>query len=106
MGEIDYGKYGLDIGNANYGKDIFLSYREPVMQNGNKIGQGLTTNMVYLQGKIGYVLNPKYNLRLELGGIYRSEKNSAFNDKTSMLTFGVRSSFRQIYTDLASYKSH
>jgi hypothetical protein len=106
MGEIDYGHYGLDIGSDNYGKDIFRSYREPVHDNGNNIGQGLTTNMVYLQGKIGYILNPKYNLRLELGGIYRTEKNSAFNDKTSMITFGVRSSFRQIYTDLASYKSH
>ena len=106
MGEVDYGHYGLDIGGANYGKDIFLHYNQPVQLNGNNIGQGLTTNMVYLQGKIGYLLNPKYNLRLELGGIYRTEKNSAFNDKTSMITFGVRSSFRQVYNDLASYKTH
>lgn len=106
MGEFDYGHYGLDIGTDNYGKDIFQSYRDPVHDNGNYIAQGITTNMVYLQGKIGYVLNPKYNLRLELGGIYRTEKNSVFNEKTSMLTFGLRSSFRQIYSDLASYKSH
>jgi hypothetical protein len=106
MGEADYGHYGLDIGGRNYGKDIFQSYQDPVQQFGNNIGQGLKTNMVYLQGKIGYLLNPKYNLRLELGGIYRTEKNSAFNDKTSMITFGVRSSFRQVYNDLASYKTH
>jgi hypothetical protein len=47
---------------------------------------------------LAYLLNPKYNLRLELGGIYRTEKNSDFNDKTAMITFGLRSSFRQIYT--------
>ena len=105
-GEIDYGHYGLDINNLNYGKDIFLSYREPARENGNYTGQGLTTNMIYLQGKVAYLLNPKYNLRLELGGIYRNEKNSQFNDKTAMITFGLRSSFRNIYTDLTSYKTH
>ncbi|MEB0261647.1 MULTISPECIES: gliding motility protein RemB [unclassified Mucilaginibacter] len=106
MGEANYGRYGLDMNGINYGKDIFRHYTTPLARDGNIIGQGLKTNMVYLQGKIGYVLNPKYNLRLELGGIYRTEKNSDFNDKTSMITFGVRSSFRQIYTDLASYKTH
>ncbi|MES2268264.1 MAG: gliding motility protein RemB [Bacteroidota bacterium] len=106
MGEVDYGRYGLDMNNLNYGKDIFQHYTKPVALYGNYIGQGLKTNMVYLQGKVGYVLNPKYNLRLELGGIYRTEKNSDFNDKTSMITVGVRSSFRQIYTDITSYKTH
>lgn len=106
MGEIDYGRYGLDMNNINYGKDIFNSYTSPVSKYGNTIGQGLKTNMVYLQGKVGYLLNPKYNLRLELGGIYRTEKNSDFNDKTAMITFGIRSSFRQVYNDLASYKTH
>jgi hypothetical protein len=106
MGEVDYGRYGLDIGNLNYGKDIFNSYSDPIAKYGNTIGQGLKTNMVYLQGKVSYLLNPKYNLRLELGGIYRTEKNSDFNDKTGMITFGVRSSFRQVYNDLTSYKTH
>lgn len=105
-GEVDYGHYGLDINNVNYGKDIFQSYREPARTTGNYTGQGLTTNMIYLQGKVAYLLNPKYNLRLELGGIYRNEKNSQFNDRTAMITFGLRSSFRNIYTDLASYKAH
>lgn len=106
MGEVDYGRYGLDKDNLNYGKDIFNSYSDPIATYGNTIGQGLKTNMVYLQGKIGYLLNPKYNLRLELGGIYRTEKNSDFNDKTAMVTFGIRSSFRQVYSDLTSYKTH
>jgi hypothetical protein len=105
-GEADLGKYGLDINNLNYGKNPFLNYQNPAKTDGNYIGQGLTTNLVYLQGKIAFLLNPKYNLRLELGGIYRTEKNTAFNDKTSMITFGMRSSFRDLHTDLASFKSH
>ncbi|RFZ81785.1 gliding motility protein RemB [Mucilaginibacter terrenus] len=106
-GEVDLGHYGLDVGTAeNNGKNIFLSYRNPVKFDGNYIGQGLTTNMVYLQGKVAFVINPKTNLRVELGGIYRTEKNSAFNDKTAMITFGIRSSFRDMYTDLTSFRSH
>lgn len=104
-GEADYGHYGLDINGINYGKDIFQTYPTPNTY-GNYIGQGLTTNMYFLEGKVAYVLNPKYNLRIELGGIYRQEQNSEFKDKTSMLTIGLRSSFRQIYSDLASYKTH
>lgn len=105
-GEADYGHYGLDINNLNYGKNPFLNYQNPAKVDGNFIGQGLTTNMVYLQTKVAFLLNPKYNLRLELGGIYRTEKNTAFNDKTTMVTFGIRSSFRDLHTDVASFKSH
>jgi len=61
---------------------------------------------VYLEGKVGYLLNPKYNLRIELGAMFRNETNTQFNDKTSLITIGLRSSFRQLYTDLASYKTH
>ncbi len=105
-GELDYGHYGLDMNNLNFGKDIFQQYVDPARAFGNYTGQGLTTNMVYLEGKVAYLLNPKYNLRFELGGLYRSEKNSQFHDKTGMLTFGIRSSFRAIYNDIASYKTH
>lgn len=105
-GELDYGRYGLDKNGLNYGKDVFQDYSKPVKDLGNYIGQGITTNMYYLEGKVAYVLNPKYNLRIELGGIYRNETNAAFNDKTTIITIGLRSTFRNLYTDIASFKSH
>lgn len=105
-GEADYSRYGLDINGLNYGKDIFLPYQNPAKLYGNYIGQGLTTSMHYLEGKVAYLLNPKYNLRLEIGGIYRQEKNVQFTDKTTMITIGLRSSFRTMYSDLASYRTH
>jgi hypothetical protein len=105
-GEVDFGRYGLDEGGFNYGKDLFQPYTAPAKADGNYIGQGITTNMYYVEGRIAYVLNPKYNLRIEVGGIYRNETNSAFNDKSSMITIGIRSSFRNLYTDIASYKTH
>lgn len=105
-GELDYGHYGLDINGINYGKDPFQDYTNPGKLLGNYTGQGLTTSMVYVEGKVAYLLNPKYNLRIELGGMIRNEKNTQFNDKTTMITLGLRSSFRNLYTDIASYKAH
>jgi len=112
-GEADFGRYGLDENGLNYGKDIFELYTEPARavnganaSYGNYTGQGLTTNLVYLEGKAAFVLNPKYNLRIELGVIYRTEDNSQFKDKTTWFTLGLRSSFRNLYTDLASFMPH
>jgi hypothetical protein len=105
-GEADYGHYGLNVNGLNYGKDIFQIYTQPAKAYGNYTGQGLTTNMYYFEGKVAYLLNPKYNLRIELGGIWRQDHNTQFDDKTAMLTIGLRSSFRNLYTDLVSYKTH
>lgn len=105
-GETDLGYYGLDVPGINYGKDIFKVYTIPARVYGNYMGQGITTNMVYVEGKVAYLLNPKYNLRIELGGLFRDEKNTSFHDRTAMLTIGLRSSFRELYNDIASYKTH
>jgi hypothetical protein len=116
--EFDYGHYGLDDNGLNYGKDVFMSYLKPARYNGppenygtrdgattvgNYIGQGLTTNMYFTEAKVAYLLNPKYNLRIELGGIYRNETNSKFASNTKMITLGLRSSFRNLYQDISSY---
>ena len=105
-GETDFGRYGFDMNGINYGKDIFNLYTNPARIYGNYTGQGLTTNLVYFEGKVAFLLNPKTNLRIELGAIYRTEDNSSFNDKTTWITLGLRSSFRDLYTDLASFKPH
>jgi hypothetical protein len=104
--EADFGRYGFDIDGLNYGKDIFNVYTDPAREEGNYTGQGLTTNLVYLDGKVAFLLNPKYNLRIEFSAIYRTENNTQFNDKTTWFSIGLRSSFRNLYTDLASYKPH
>lgn len=105
-GEIDLGLYGLDINGLNYGKDIFKLYTNPAQAFGNYIGQGLTTHMSYFEGKAAFLLNPKYNLRIELGAIIRTETNDQFSDKTAMITIGLRSSFKNWYNDISSYKTH
>jgi hypothetical protein len=119
-GQVNYGHYGLDPNGVNWGKDISKSYLTPARFNGNPadfgtrnslittgnfIGQGLTTNMYYAEGKVAYLLNPKYNLRIEIGALYRKETNAAYTDKTTMLNIGLRSSFRSLYQDITAVRS-
>lgn len=98
-GKLDIASYGLDINNLNYGKDIFKPYNTAVANEGNYIGNGLKTNFLYFDGNVSFVINPKTNLRFELGGVYRKENNSQFTNKTVWINFGLRSSFRQLYYD-------
>lgn len=105
-GQVQYANYGLDINGLNYGKDIFRSYATPARLTGNYIGQGLITHLYYAQAKVAYVLNPKYNLRIEFGALFRREHNTEFLDRTSLFSIGLRSSFRTIYTDIASFRMH
>jgi hypothetical protein len=104
--EGDLARYGFDMNGLNFGKNIFEIYTNPARVEGNYTTQGLTTNMVYFEGKVAYLVNPKYNLRLELGAIARDERNTQYNDKAVIITFGIKSSFRQVYNDLASFKPH
>jgi hypothetical protein len=91
--------YGLDPYGQNYGKNIFLSYDVRSLSYGSHVGQGLKTNLHFLEGKVAYLINPKYNLRLELGAVFRKEKSVDFVENTKLITFGLRSTFRNLYQD-------
>lgn len=99
QGQASYARYGLDPAGENYGSNIFLSYNTRANDYGNHVGQGLKTDLNFLEGKVSYLLNPKYNLRIELGGVYRSEKSVEYTEKTKLITFGLRSTFRNLYQD-------
>lgn len=91
--------YGLDINGLNYGKDIYKPYTTRIDDYGVKIGHGLTTDLFYADIKLGYLLNPKNNLRVEFGYAYRTEKNTELNDKQQFFNIGLRASFRNLYKD-------
>ncbi|RQO68079.1 gliding motility protein RemB [Pedobacter sp. KBW06] len=98
QGQLMYARYGLDPEGFNYGKDIFKPYGTRVSDYGNSIGQGIKTNLYFAEGRVSYLLNPKYNLRIELGGVYRKESNT-ISKSTGLVTFGLRSTFRNLYQD-------
>ena len=84
----------------NYGGDIFQSYNTAPNRYGNKIGQGVQNDLFYADFKAAYVLNPKYNLRLELGYTQRYNKiEGEATQKSGVINFGLRSSFRNLYSD-------
>lgn len=91
--------YGLDGNNDNFGKDILKSYSTRESSTGNFIGQGIKTNLNLANIKTSYLLNPNYNLRIELEGIFRRESNVISIQKANWVNIGLRSSFRNLYYD-------
>jgi len=98
-GELMLARYGLDTANTNFGKNIFKSYETRTLDYDNHIGQGLSTNLLYLQGTIAFLLNPKNNMRLEVSVIGRKEKNDVWKFNEYIFQIGLRSTFRQLYYD-------
>lgn len=93
-GQSMFSRYGVDPdATSNYGQDLF---KQTIDNNTFQIGQGQTTNLFYNELRLAYVLNPKYNLRFELGLINRRQNNLETLEKVNanIFTIGLRSSFR------------
>ncbi|RKR84998.1 hypothetical protein BDD43_5254 [Mucilaginibacter gracilis] len=99
QGQLNYAKYGLNTATVNYGKDITIADNALLPASNTGTGQGIATTLKYAEGTVAYVLNPKYNLRLEIGAVLRQETNALTDTKTTLVTFGLRSSFRNLYHD-------
>jgi len=97
-----YSRFGTDADPlTNMGGDIFQSYRSIPNMYDNYIGQGVKNDLYYADVKAAYVLNPKYNLRLELGYTQRYNKiEGSPTEKSGVISFGLRSSFRNFYGDI------
>jgi len=98
QGQLNYAQFGLDANGANDGGNLTLSF-DPSTVIGSTTGQGIRTNLYYGEGTVAFIINPKYNLRLEIGGLYRRETNSLGVNNTKLITFGLRSTFRDLYHD-------
>ncbi|KHJ39138.1 hypothetical protein PBAC_07380 [Pedobacter glucosidilyticus] len=99
-GKVNLAQYGLDAtANDNFGKDIYKPYGTRNSDYNNITTQGLKTSLLVATGRISYLINPKYNLRLELGGLIRSESNDRGDRNTALISLGLRSSFRNFYDD-------
>jgi hypothetical protein len=99
QGQLNYAKFYGNNGNLNYvnGFIQFDNLNTPPGATTNS--QGMAANLRYAEGTVAFLINPKYNLRLELGGLYREEKSTASDLKTTLITFGLRSTFRNLYHD-------
>lgn len=102
--QFENSKQGLDkkANNVllNYGSNIVRANNANLPSGDiNTTGQGLATTLNYLEGVVSYLINPKYNLRIELSGLIREQKNTLITSNTTLISLGLRSSFRNIYHD-------
>ncbi|MCA5006489.1 gliding motility protein RemB [Sphingobacterium bovistauri] len=101
-GKAMISSFGTDPNaETNMGGDIFQPYTAIPNMYGNKIGQGVKNNLYFADLRASYVLNPKYNLRLELGYTQRYRRiEGEATQKSGVINFGLRSSFRNFYGDI------
>ncbi|HTD42269.1 MAG TPA: hypothetical protein VK671_16680, partial [Mucilaginibacter sp.] len=93
QGQINYAKYAT--GTAQLTGAAGTNLAPGIISS----GQSFTNTLKYAEGTIAYVLNPKYNLRIEVGGLLRQSTSSVSDTKTAMFIFGLRSTFRDLYHD-------
>jgi hypothetical protein len=96
---------GLDSLKRNYGGDIFRSYNDNRVNDfGVNLFQGIKTQTLFGDIKIGYLVNPITNLRLELGMTVRriTPELSVGNLKpetTKFFYFGLKTDLYNQYHD-------
>jgi hypothetical protein len=101
MLQVNYAMFGLDStnGNTNVGTNILASYQTRDNEYGNKMLQGIPGSLLFVDLRLAYVLNPKTNMRIELGYIYRDYRVDGISTNSNIISFGLRSSFRNLYFD-------
>jgi hypothetical protein len=95
---------GRDSVNTNYGSDVFKDYNTRASEFGVNLFQGIKTNTLFGDIKIGYLVNPRTNLRLELGMTVRRttpdvEVGSLKAETTKFFYFGLKTDLFNQYHD-------
>ena len=86
--------------SSNVGQNIFLSYTTRPFDYGNYTTQGVKTTLLQSQFKFTYYIISDMNMRVELGYIQRSEKNTENYILQNPFCFlGFKTSFWNTYCD-------
>ncbi len=97
--KMNFAMYGADTAGKDFGKNIFIPYDQHVSELGNKIGQGLKTNLTIADASLSYLLNRRTNMRVEAGVTLRKEQNAKWDKQMQYVYFGIRTGMRNIYYD-------
>jgi hypothetical protein len=93
---------GADSLGKNYGQNVFNSdYTAYVgtTPNSTPMLQGVKSTLDSYDLKLGYLINPSYNLNLVVGMMMRDYRNSTTNAKTDYIYLGLQTSLSNIYYD-------
>ena len=83
-------KKGYDKDSINYGGDVRSDYRNIASQYGNKIGQGETTDLMYLSARANYMLFHNFFIEVEQTLRNQSSISGLKNETTFYTQFGIR----------------
>ena len=99
--KLIHAKYGGEItgDTTNYGSDIFMPYDENYKEFGNDIAQGNTSNLQIIDLRVGYIINPKTNMKIELGLTNRSLSDRNTTDDNQYLFFSFKTDLQNFYYD-------
>ncbi|MFA6924220.1 MAG: hypothetical protein WC223_08175 [Bacteroidales bacterium] len=97
--KINYAMYGTDTSYVNLGRNIFYSDNSALHLYNNYIGQGLETTLIYEECRIAYLINPRTNMRFELGLLRRTEKTDSIKKRNTFLFFTFKTDILNHYFD-------
>lgn len=94
-GKLIMANYGLDPANNNFGKDILLDYNTRNSSEGNFIGQGIATDLVFTDFTASYMIwhNAFFDAKL----LYRNQDSAdpQFNQKSTIYSVSFRLNIAQ-----------
>ena len=101
-GKIISLKYGdnIDGDPASYGNDVYDNYRDRPYDFGVEMYQGNLTTVNIKIFNISYIVNPKTNLKINLGITLRDFKNDDGELQNKFINFGIKSDLFNHYYDI------
>lgn len=95
-----YAIIGKDSTGSNVGQNIFLSYTTRPYDYGHYTTQGVKTTMVQSDLRLTFYILPQMNLRVELGYIQRSMRDSkGYQLQDPYIYLGIKTGFWNSYRD-------
>ena len=100
-GKIIFSKYGGDIKGDpfSYGSNVYVNYNDRPSNFGIDMFLGNLTTVNIKIFNISYIVNPKTNLKINLGFNLRDFKNEDEELQTQFINFGIKSDLFNHYYD-------
>jgi hypothetical protein len=98
--KFNYAVYGADYDGVDFGQNIYENYIDPTVQPyGNYTTQGLFTTLIYKEFRMDYLVNPSYNMNIEVGFSLRSQVSSQATSTTNWFYIGFKTALFNHYYD-------
>jgi hypothetical protein len=103
-GRLMIATQGRDSLGKNYGSDPYQSNDARASDINVVILQGIKTKTIFTEFKTGFLVNPRTNLRLEVGIALRNltpekEVSTLKKHSTTFFSFGLKSDLNNVYSD-------